>query len=104
MLCTGHVGLAFFNTTPAAAGILRLLLWQQHHRSPLSAYEGSDAHGPRGRSAALEAAPSSLLGALHHTLLMVGVGGSRVVVADSGEARQLGRAGGRSREDETFSV
>jgi hypothetical protein len=71
LCCAGHVGLAFLNTTGAAAHVLRLLLWQQHHRSPLSSYNGSDAHGPREQSAALEAAPSSLLGALHHTLLMV---------------------------------
>lgn len=78
---TGHVGLAFFNTTAAAAHVLRLQLWQQHHRSPLSSFKGTDAHGPRGQSAALEAAPSSLLGALHHTLLMENLRFERVTIS-----------------------
>jgi hypothetical protein len=70
----GGVGLVYFNSTPAAAGVLRAMLRHHQQQQQHLAYpSGRDAHGARNLSAAMTARPLSLRESLQHTLLMVRV-------------------------------
>jgi hypothetical protein len=65
--------LVFINSTQQSGALLRSMLWQQYHASPLSRFKGSDAFGQRKEAVQLGAKPISLLAALQYALLMVRV-------------------------------